>query len=564
MVMKKLFICVVLFLQLFSLTSTVHAFSIHEDPQYVVMNFSTINEFNWAAPEEEWRETIKPAVLKEIHDFTTALPKGTTNRKLAWSTLMEYMNFPLDTPSESSPYAIKMRRILDISEEEDLPVFIPLNGFQWWDNLPELYNWWDPDGTHTSQKFFERQKNPADFKQRFIKGYNPDNKWNVEWQSYTTPMRLNYRNWGSGGFLLAPPPNLLAHNRSSLTYRGVQEARLKVIEQEIIKKINVWEAEEKSYLFAGITIGTEVSLNASTLPRDEFEPYGYRGIQDLECGSDLPTCGTNEHWTAKEVQADRQAVVNSYLTDLTRLSVNLGISKQRIYTHVWSEANPGEAHYENYAASAFTLYARPGMSFYGYAEDPLSLANWKKALHASGNPPWGAVEYSAPPVKQTWMNGLHNIFNNPTTQGKIVTIYNWDGHKGTPAIEALKDFLNESPSLPSCPLPEVKPTVENYARDPHQLTWEYMSDIQDLPSFTPTIHVYKGIRIREGQAVTTQDIVDGSQSFSLNDLDPGNYTGYVEIKGCANQYTRQSEPRIFTIFPKEIQETTPFWVKWFL
>src|SRR5260221_361846 len=171
-----------------------------DDPQYVVMNFSTINELNWAVPEDEWQKTVKPQVLEQINELRAALPQGeqqqgSAQHKLAWSTLMEYMNFPLDKPSENSPYAIKMRRILEISDEENLPIFVPLNGFQWWDQLPELYNWWDSDGTHTDPKFFARQKNPTDFKQRFIAGYDPGNIWNVEWQDWQTPMKLNYRNW---------------------------------------------------------------------------------------------------------------------------------------------------------------------------------------------------------------------------------------------------------------------------------------------------------------------------------------------------------------------------------
>ncbi len=118
-----------------------NAFTITSDPQYIVMNFSEINELNWAAPEEEWQLIIKPKILDQLYQLKTALPPGTANRKLAWSTLQEYMNTPMDAPSIDSYYVKKIRRILEITEEENLPVFLPLNGFQWWDELPELYNW---------------------------------------------------------------------------------------------------------------------------------------------------------------------------------------------------------------------------------------------------------------------------------------------------------------------------------------------------------------------------------------------------------------------------------------
>src|SRR3989344_2161723 len=251
---RFLFSVFVCFVALFFTRTQVHAFQLTTDPQYVVMNFSEINELNWAAPEDEWQTKIKPIILKQLDEFQRALPRGTTQRKLAWSTLEEYMNTPMDTPSQASVYAIKMRRILDIAEETNLPVFVPLNGFQWWDELPELYNWWDPDGSNTDPKFFSRQDNPEDFKRRFIAGYNPDNKWNVEWQDAQTPMKLNYRNWGGGGFRLAPPPNLVGNPKVEKSYRSVQEQRLRAITSEIAKKYKEWKSEGKEHLFIGLSI----------------------------------------------------------------------------------------------------------------------------------------------------------------------------------------------------------------------------------------------------------------------------------------------------------------------
>jgi hypothetical protein len=245
---------------------------------HLILNFSQMNELDWAAPEEKWQAEIKPGVKKQIEDMKTILrPSGKSQSAqddkvtLGWSTLMEYMNTPMDTPSETSVYVIKMRRILQLAEEMDFPVFVPLNGFQWWDEQPELYNWWDADGTATDPKFFERQDDPEEFKRRFIAGYDPDNKWNVEWQDAQTPMKLNYRNWGGGGFRLAPPPNLVKNPKVERSYRSVQEARLRAIVKEIATKHMQWKSTGKEHLFIGLSIGTEVSLNASVLPADEFK-----------------------------------------------------------------------------------------------------------------------------------------------------------------------------------------------------------------------------------------------------------------------------------------------------
>lgn len=516
-----------------------YAYSIVDDPQYIVMNFSQMNELNWAAPENIWQSEIKPKILTELHELKAALPPGTQNRKLAWSTLEEYMNTPLDTPSEQSVYAIKMRRILEITEAENLPVFLPLNGFQWWDELPELYNWWDPDGTHTPNVFFTRQKT-RDFKERFIKGYNPDNKWNVEWQSFDTPMNLNWRNWGGGGFRLAPPPNLYPHTRTQLTYRQVLESRLKIMLTELSKVLERWEKEGKTNLFVGISIGTEVSLNASVTSRDEFIPYGFRGIQDLLCPPTNPSCGTVNNWTDKQIQNARIKVVQQYLDDLTKLTATYQIPKQRIYTHIWSESLPGETRYSDYSKAAFTLYSRPGMSFYKYGIDPLSHPLWASSLKNNGYPSWGAVEFSIDKIESVWRNGLKATFNSPIDQAKILVIYNWNEHKNTPAIPALKTFLEQEPVQMECTLPEILPQTPLLAYNLKKITWKYLPE---LPAITQlTIYINPGDSIAT-ESSETVSLEPAAQTYTFAELSPGKHIWYAKLEGCGGEKWQTSEPR---------------------
>ena len=81
--MQRLFsIGFVFFLFIFALATQARAFTITSDPQYIVMNFSEINELNWAASEDEWQSTIKPKILNQLRQLKTALPPGTINRKL--------------------------------------------------------------------------------------------------------------------------------------------------------------------------------------------------------------------------------------------------------------------------------------------------------------------------------------------------------------------------------------------------------------------------------------------------------------------------------------------------
>ncbi|MEP7166704.1 MAG: hypothetical protein ABI758_01845 [Candidatus Woesebacteria bacterium] len=420
--MKKIF-CIVLLL-LCSFIRPQPALAAVASSPHLVINFSEMTLLDWTVPEEQWQTELRPKIEAQIKEMKAAVmsnqrsPEGAI---LTWSTLMEYMNTPMDAPSEHSPYAIKMRRILEIAEDLDFPVFVPLNGFQWWDELPELYNWWDSDGTHTDPKFFARQKDPADFKRRFIAGYNPDNKWNVAWQDAQTPMKLNFRNWGGGGFVLAPPPNLTDNTKAPLSYRKLQFERQRVIVQEIVKKHVQWKAEGKEYLFAGLTIGTEISLNASVTPKDEFKSYG---------GS------------------EKVAVVSTYLETNAQFIMRSGIPKDLIYAHVLGEQEKNDPHYSGIAPAAFNLYSSPATSLYGFAENPLASSVWKNVIVQNGNPNWGAVEYTSSPT----LSGLTTTF----ASAHIVDIYNWDQMKGTSSVQTVKTFLKAPVKTDNC---EVKSSV---------------------------------------------------------------------------------------------------------
>lgn len=546
---------VVLLLSVLAGTLTAPVFA--ADTTYVVLNFSEMNKLNWAADEAHWNQEIKPRVMKQLKHLMT-LEKGPTKRKLAWSTLMEFMNIPLDTPSEKSAYAVKLRRILDLSEELNLPVFVPFNTFQWWDELPELYNWWDPDGTHTSEVFFKRQTS-ADFKRRFVAGYNPENKWNVDWQDYQTPMELNWRNWGSGGFRLAPPPNIARHARTAKTYRSVLDARMAVLLAILSERVAAWEKQGKG-LFAGMSIGTELSLNASVTPADEFMPYGYRAIQDTICDKETPVCGKQKNLSKKDLEAARNAVLTEFLTDYTYQAVQHGIPKDSIYTHVWGDTTPDEKKYAPYALSSFNLYSNPGMSFYGTAQKPLDLAIFQSLLMKYRYPTWGAVEYNLPPEYNTWMQGLTNTLDNGRAPAGVVVIYNWDQIHDTPAIRAVSDFLKKPALKPDCTVPRLIPSTPNRALDPKHLTWTLMADGAATPSSLI-------IRIQSGSHASldrpdkdTFSVTTTTRDRPVDDRLHGIFTWFSDVQACDGK-SYFSEPRILVLTDKEKPRHIPFYVR---
>lgn len=539
------------------------AFTPEADPQYVVMNFSAMNELNWAAPEAEWQAEIKPQIVKELDQFLATLPKGTPERQLAWSTLLEYMNFPLDEATPDSPYVIKVRRIFEISAEKNIPVFFPLNGFQWWDELPELYNWWDPDGTNTSAAFFKRQDNPEEFKRRFIAGYDPENKWNVEWQDWNTPMQLNWRNWGGGEFRLAPPPNIGKHSKAKRTYRQVQEQRFKAIVQQIHDSVNELEAQGKKDLFAGLSIGTEVSLNASVTKKDEFMPYGYKAMTEQLCPDLEEECIRQSTPSAKRSELRKEAVTE-YLDDLSFQAVSIGIPKQRIYTHVWGEADVTDPKYQPYALAAFNLYSRPGMSFYGFAEDPYNSKSWRTAQTTAGLPHWGAVEYSVPNSDKA-LSALQNTLdpvaaNSPPA--KVIVLYNWSEHKDTLAIPALQTILQEKNITPQCVVPELELMASPTNSSPIFVKWKTLFSEETIESKNTkqlTLHILLGDRVTEDvSGEKTVELPLDKDTALFPELSPGSYVMYVENSGCIQQ-KKQSQPVTFSVKELSWWRNTQWW-----
>ena len=434
---------------------------ISSDPQYLIVNESDLlkDKIFWDAPEEKWQKEIKPEIKKRLEKIRQNLGTGTRERLLGWSIIVQYMDYPLDTPSSNSSYVVMTRRLMEVSEELDFPVFIPLNGFQWWNQLPELWNWWDsgPDQIEGCQneKWKETEKDPdgnvvpkckfpelrdPEFRARFAKGYNPDNKWNVEWTNWNTPMRENWRNWGGGFFQIAPIPNLVDHKRNRLTFRSVQRDRLDMIYEEIYQKLKRWESQKKLYLFAGISIGTEVSLHTSDKDKSKFEVKGYRGLQDTYCEENNPFCGEHANWSLEKLKKGREEIIYKYLRDLSKEANESGLPKQRIYTHVWSENVPPDKQFLNYFSNAVNEYSRPGLSLYGYAEKPLDLEPFKTTMQKNKNLQWAAPEFNLP-KDGDWEKALNAVFDS-SNSAKLIDIYNWNVIENTDAVSILRRFLH--------------------------------------------------------------------------------------------------------------------------
>jgi hypothetical protein len=474
-------------------TDTLPPVPLTADPQYVIINFADPKEqfaYTFQTSEASYEAVIKPSLQSAIMEFRDTLGAGTDTRRYAWSTIHTYNEYP---QSSGEAYLTYVERMLDLAEETDVPVFIPLNGFQWWNQMPELWNWFDPDGNAiagcTNADYaecpFPELRDPA-YRARYIAGYNPENRYNVEWQDVSTPMMPNWRNWGGGAFMHAPIPNLIHHSGAETSFRKLQEKRVDAITKLIAARVAEWHQNGKAYLFAGLSIGTEVSLHATLEPDGPFLPYGYRGMQDYllttEAQVQAPaSTAALSRMSEEELRQLREAVVSDYLNTLAAIAVRNGLPKQRIYTHVASEFEPDKPEtYVNYFRAAQSYFARPGLSLYPFAANPFLLDPLDTTLAEYGEPAWAVPETQLPAL--SWNEGVPALLANDRNSAKLIVVYNEREIRGGEAIEPLRQILSqEQPATESCTVPEIQATISSGASSQgaqlpwYQRVWDYLS-----------------------------------------------------------------------------------------
>ena len=115
-------------------------------------------------------------------------------------------------------------------------MLIQLDPITFWDNVPELWNWFDPG----------------------IPGYNEDNKANVEWTSWSMDdaVKIGWLNWGTQ-IRLRPMANLF-----SKAYQAAVKARM----DAFLSILSEWYTElpeAKKYLLIGVKITGELAVGVN-------------------------------------------------------------------------------------------------------------------------------------------------------------------------------------------------------------------------------------------------------------------------------------------------------------
>ena len=322
------------------------------------------------------------------------------NIKVAVSAMINYLSAAPTVVME------RLTNLLSLADKYNLPVMVELDGIDWQQGYPELWNWWDP----TKQ------------------GYNPTNKNNVEWTSWDSEsaVKLGWRNWGSQ-IRVMPMPNL-----ASPAYREACFTQLKVL---IPFVLNWWKNTGYNDRFVGIQMENEVSIGSNnyflpngnsyidkpatddhilTLNHDIWPGFGAKAIGYAAVKTmGLASCGALN-------EADVAKVTDKYVYDLCKLGSEIGVPRNKLFTHAggWKE---GELIYY----SALNEYSCPGWSFYDFALDPSKDKTAMDAVTKSDAPFWCNAEsfYFGGSTEETWLEYLNNNFSIPRLKYMVIRNY---------------------------------------------------------------------------------------------------------------------------------------------
>jgi|GEM_PF-968659 len=264
---------------------------------------------------------------------------------------------------------------LQQSLEFEIPVLVQLDAITFMDARPDLWNWWD-------------ESSP---------GYNPANKANVEWTSWSAAdaVKIGWLNWGQQ-IRLTPMPNLM-----SPQYRAAVRDQM----NEFIQMVVEWYGslpENKKWLFAGIKVTGEMAIGVNNW----YYPNGNEYI-DQET-SDDPTYGINLYdYPSRGVQTigyaglktggmkssgnitgeDIAHLAQEHSEFVSKLCMDSGVPREKVFAHAGGAGNDLEACLNEYACPAWSFYLEAASQPSGYNE-ALAL------LERSDAPYFGIAEWS--------------------------------------------------------------------------------------------------------------------------------------------------------------------------
>ena len=262
-----------------------------------------------------------------------------------------------------------IRRSFSAAREHDMAVMLSFDFHVAWKNRPDLWNWFDPDKP----------------------GYDPDNKYNVEWHGWDgPPNKASYLNWG---VLERRPPQMCFTSKK--TRAEVTRIVSKVIGPVLREEVAKLKAEGKEVLFAGVLVGSEPIIDDYSKPDPERTkmmkedgvpagPLGYRALLDRGFSADNPP---------DDFRNALAKITQETIAFWCQQFVDTGIPAEKLYPHVVA---PAPAEMTNARIwTAFNQYSRPGWTTYSVTVLRESFKAIYDELEKHGSPAWAGVEANA-------------------------------------------------------------------------------------------------------------------------------------------------------------------------
>lgn len=325
-----------------------------------------------------------------------------------------------------------IRKHCSMSEYYDVPLLFELDPITFWDGVPELWNWFDKGG----------------------KGYNPENKENVEWYGWSSEraVKLGWLNWGSQ-IRLKPMCNLF-----SPRYQSAVKARMSTI----LSAIKQWYESlppSKKYLLAGIKITGELAVGVNNWYYENGNQlYPQTASSDPKTGIDIynkPSRSKGDVATIGyagvkyagiksegELTGDDIALLEKKFTLwLSEYVDTFGFGRELIFAHAGGVGNDLEA--------CINPLVCPSWSFYGAdAADVTNSTECMELLRHSDAPYWGVAEWAIGSSNPSaWEKAILSAFNIEGCRFFSMFCNVIGNNNGTtlnpPAIEGIKRVLYE-------------------------------------------------------------------------------------------------------------------------
>lgn len=403
---------------LIGLSATLATAGAQEKSRYIFLN---------AVPGVTFKVGRPSTFTRKFFDEVTRRVAPVQNQKmrLGVSVLFDYLSVSLDSVEKS------LDRFLQLSQEMNMPVLVNLDGINWMNGRPDLWNWWDP-------------KKP---------GYNPANRKNVEWAGWedSSALKISWRNWGVQ-FRTLPAPNLASE--------AVMAAQIEALKR-LVPRIVRWHRAlpaDKKYLLGGVKLGHETSIgvnayfykngnryleqmphNTSLDPQESFNPEGgFNGGLATIGYAAVKTAGIKNKGklTAYEIEK----VVYQYLDTLSKTAHLLGLPRDLLFTHQGGTFAPWDKHLSFSAAA--NNHSLPGWSL--YSTNPAEAGDMGDLLDRQTADGWAAAEWWWPGAnKAEWK---YNLSKTLSYKGcRFLAIFNWERglEKNEEGIAAVRELLAE-------------------------------------------------------------------------------------------------------------------------